>query len=225
MGFRCLNVFDFQMKKLPSFVSMVYRGKTLRRIMFNKWFATQSASLSGTVLDLGSAARASMEYWIPDGVKLISTDVKEGHDVIFADLNARLPFENESMDVATLFNTLYILEDPERSLSEIHRVLKKEGRLYLSVPLIAPEIPEPHDYVRWTYEGLERLFKSGGFSRWTIDRSGGRASSAVIILHPFFLFNTVRLFAFALALLIDRCVQRYDVRHPCPHSYFCVLVK
>lgn len=204
---------------------MVYRGKTLRRIVFNEWFATECASLSGTILDLGGSTRASMERWIPPGTKLISTDIKKGDGVVFADLNAELPFDTASVDAVTLFNVLYILEDPEKTLREIRRVLKDGGRLYLSVPLIAPEIPEPHDYVRWTYEGLERLFAQAGFSSWSIHRSGGRASSAVVILHPLFHFNTVRLVAFSLALLIDRLVRKYDARHPSPHSYFCILTK
>ena len=41
-----------------------------------------------------------------------------------------LSFENESFDAVVIANALHIMPDPGQALKEIHRVLKKDGRLY-----------------------------------------------------------------------------------------------
>jgi len=105
-----------------------------------------------------------------------------------------------------------------------HRVLKPGGKVYLSMPFISPEIPEPHDYVRLTREGIERLAREGGFASCEIHPYGERFSSAAYLLHPFFLFNTMRLIAYALALGLDRCVPgRLRRSNPCPIGSFAIL--
>lgn len=46
----------------------------------------------------------------------------------------QLPFESESFDIVTMLAVLEHLSDPLRMMSETERVLKKEGRLVLTVP-------------------------------------------------------------------------------------------
>lgn len=213
------------MRKIFDFIYSVFRGKTLRRIVFNWKLQEWSKDFHGVVLDLGAGSGNSFKKFLPFDAELIVTDLQEGEGIKVVDLNKSLPFEDNSIDVATLFFALYILEDSAQTLREIKRVLKPGGKLYIATPLIAPEIPEPHDYCRLTYEGLERLFMSVGYSKYTIERSGGRATSAAIILHPFFLFNVIRFFVFSFCLCIDRITQKRDVHHPVPHTYFCVVEK
>lgn len=214
-----------KMHKILDFIRSIFRGKTLRRIVFNWRLQEWCRDFHGVILDLGAGSIQSYRKWLPKDAELIATDIEEKDGVQIVDLNKSLPFADNSIDVATLFFALYILEDSKETLKEIKRVLKLGGRLYLSTPLIAAEIPEPHDYCRLTHEGLEKLFTEAGFSKYQIERIGGRASSAVIILDPLFVFNIVRLFVFPLCLFIDKITQKLDVHHPVPHSYFCVLEK
>ena len=213
------------MSRIQDFIHSVFRGKTLRRIVFNWKLEEWCKDFHGVVLDLGAGSNQSYRKWLPKDAELITTDIEEKDGVQMVDLNKKLPFEDNSIDIATLFFTLYILDDNAETLREIKRVLKSGGKLYLSTPLIAAEIPEPHDYCRLTYEGLERLFKNVGFSEYHIERVGGRASSAAIILDPLMMFNIIRLFVFSFCLFIDRITKKQDTHHPVPHTYFCVLVK
>jgi SAM-dependent methyltransferase len=213
------------MDTILNFIKMVYQGKTLRRIVFNWKLKEWGKDFSGTVVDFGAGSSDSLKKWLPEGVTYIPTDINKKEGVLFVDLNKPLPFADDSVDAATLFFSLYIFEDAVQTLKEIRRVLKPNGKLYLATPLIAPEIPEPHDYSRLTYEGLERKFTEVGFSKIHIERSGERVSSAVILLHPLFIFNTIRLFVFSLALVADRVIRKYVTKYYTPHTYFCILQK
>ena len=213
------------MYKIINFIRMVYRGKTLRRIQFNSKLEIWSRDFYGSILDLGAGSKDSLKKFLPEGSTVISTDISDKEGVMGVDLNKPLPFEVGSMDVVTLFFVLYILDSQEATLKEIYRILKPGGKLYIATPLIAAEIREPHDYCRLTYEGLERLFQESGFKKFTVERSGGRASSAAVLLHPLFFFNTVRLLIFALCLGIDHILRNKDIHNPVPHTYFCVLEK
>ncbi|MDP4020448.1 MAG: hypothetical protein Q8P58_00160, partial [Candidatus Adlerbacteria bacterium] len=125
-----------------------------------------------------------------------------------------------------LFNALYIVDEPVALAREVHRVLKPGGKWLMLSPFIANEMPEPHDYLRFTAEGLERLCRGAGFASVSTERQGERASAAAHLMHPFFLFNVVRALMFPLALLFDRLIPtRVRREHPAPLSYFVVCKK
>jgi SAM-dependent methyltransferase len=74
-----------------------------------------------------------------------------GHDVDLrlADLNNPLPFADSTFDDVVASLVLHYLEDWSPTLTEIHRVLKPGGRLFVSIdhPIVAYTIKEPRpDY-------------------------------------------------------------------------------
>jgi SAM-dependent methyltransferase len=146
--------------------------------------------------------------------------------VVAVDMNRPLPFEDGSFDAVLLFNALYVAEDPDALAREVHRVLRKGGVWYLASPLVSHETREPHDYVRFTSEGLARLCTRAGFSTVAIEGLGERATAATQLMHPFFLFGAIRAVVFPLALLLDRLVPK-SVRseHPTPIAYFVSCTK
>ncbi|HXJ56970.1 MAG TPA: class I SAM-dependent methyltransferase [Candidatus Dormibacteraeota bacterium] len=56
------------------------------------------------------------------------------------DLNGRLPFPDGSFDVVTCINVLYAVTHPERTLTELRRVLTRGGTLMVSSPLARPRL-------------------------------------------------------------------------------------
>ena len=138
----------------------------------------------------------------------------------------KLPFPDSSFDAVLCFNALYIVDNPEALAREVHRILKPGGAWYVSSPFIANEMPEPHDYRRFTGEGLGRLFQKAGFTSTEIHRIGERGSAAMALLHPFFVFNVVRACFYPIALLFDSLVPaRVRHEHPAPIGYFCIATK
>jgi SAM-dependent methyltransferase len=78
--------------------------------------------------------------------------------------------------VALLLHCKY----PHKVIAEIHRILKPGGMVYLSVPFIFPTCEDPHDYHRFTVNGLDILCNAfnkvdGGFYR-------GPASTMCLLL-------------------------------------------
>jgi Methylase involved in ubiquinone/menaquinone biosynthesis len=102
------------------------------------------------VLNLGSGA--SERFGAALHVDLFSF---AGVDVV-ADI-ARLPFCDESVDAVLCIQVLEHVPRPQEVLHEIRRVLKPGGVCYLTTPFLYPYHSSPHDYTRWTLDGLREL--------------------------------------------------------------------
>jgi SAM-dependent methyltransferase len=214
------------MKKTFDFIRQVMQKKTIYRLIFNWRVDEFCHDLAGKkVLDLAGGGEASYYDYLPKDINVTRTNRIDGCKIdLIADLNKKLPFDNGAYDAVLLFNALYIVEDPIATLIEVRRVLKPGGTLYLASPFTANEMPEPHDYGRFTYEGLEKMFRASGFRNVKIIRFGERFTSAAYILHLFFVFSVIRLFVYSLAMLCDKLIPRkLKTNYPLPLGYFCVV--
>lgn len=206
-------------------IRQTYAGKTLARILFNSQVAQNCSQICGRVLDLASGGHSDYKSYLPESIELVKSDafVSDGAGLI-VDFNEKLPFRDGEFDAVLFFNALYIAENRIATLTEIRRILKRGGSLFLSSPLIYGEIPEPVDYCRLTYQGLDKEFRQAGYSKIQIARYGERFSAAVVLMHPFFVFNSIRLIAYALSLVLDTLIPgKFKARHPAPCGYFCVV--
>lgn len=207
----------------PTLVSQVFRGNTIFRSLFHQKVYEHREAVSGTVVDIaGSRAAEYYQYLSPD-LRVQTLNIKgEGVDVK-ADFNQPLPLAGASVDTALLFNALYIADDPPALFAECKRILKPGGRMLISSPYISNEMRDPHDYQRFTSEGLERLVRGSGMRIESIEPFGERFSAAAYLLHPFFLVAPIRLIAYALALGLDRIIPpQVKKAHPTPLGYFVV---
>lgn len=205
----------------------LWRGKTLGRALFTEEIRKHVQGLSGRIVDLGSGRSPSYRAVLPSGIDYLATDYdllpEQGLSI---DLNKPLPFSDSSERTILCFNTLYIIEDPDSLIREVYRVLEKGGTFLLSSPLLWSEIPEPHDYNRFTAEGLERLLCRAGFSEVVVTRYGERFSVCANLLHPFLLTRLVRVPVYVLALWLDSLIPaRFRQEHPAPLGYFVVAKK
>jgi SAM-dependent methyltransferase len=102
----------------------------------------------------GGAGQGTLSRKLADhGFEVTSTDVspaavevlrqRGAGETLEADLTA-LPFENERFDAAVLGEVLEHIDDDRRALEEVHRVLRPDGVLALSVPA-NPKLYGPSD--------------------------------------------------------------------------------
>jgi len=212
---------------MKDFTAQIFRGKTIARILFNEQVVSHCGELSGKVLDLASGGYSSYMKYLRGDIELIKTDslMKDGV-ATRVDFNEPLPFVDNEFDSVLFFNALYIVEDRVATLREVRRVLKEGGTLYLSTPLLYGEIPEPVDYCRLTQQGLEKELKEAGFKKVKIIRFGERFTAAANLLHPFFIFNTIRFVVYGVSLMLDRMIpENVRKNNPAPLGYFCIITK
>ena len=81
---------------------------------------------------------------------------------IIASLDA-LPIADASFDVVLCTQVLEHVPDPGAVLSELRRVLRDGGELWLTVPFVGELHEEPHDHYRYTSYGLRGLCERAGF--------------------------------------------------------------
>jgi len=90
--------------------------------------------LRGEILDIGSKNR---RYDHLLRVRPLAIDINENKEVgvEYGDVN-KLKFGDSVFDAVMCIEVLEYLDDPEKAIKEIHRVLKKNGSLILSIPFM-----------------------------------------------------------------------------------------
>jgi SAM-dependent methyltransferase len=133
---------------------------------------------AGLVIDLGCGTAPYRDIILRRATQYVGVDwPASAHDAaavdVMADVSADLPFASGRADVVLLFQTLEHLRDPGSCLRECRRLLKQDGRLYITVPFMWQVHEAPHDYYRFTRHGLTHLLEAAGFHRLEIVETTG----------------------------------------------------
>jgi SAM-dependent methyltransferase len=84
-----------------------------------------------------------------------------------------MPIADEVFDAVLCTQVLEHLEWPRESVKEMYRVLKPDGKLFMTVPMAQNEHQVPYDFFRYTSYGLESICKHSGFQSVKIIPLGG----------------------------------------------------
>ena len=84
-----------------------------------------------------------------------------------------LPFAEGSFDRVISIVVLEHTAEPGRAIREFRRVLSPGGTVHLVVPHMWEEHQRPHDYFRFTSNGIRYLMECGGFRVCRIEPIGG----------------------------------------------------
>lgn len=129
--------------------------KKITRAKLDK-FLMKHKDAHALVLDLGCGTSAPYAKYFPNR---IGFDAVSGGGVDIVGDAHRLPFENDKFDVILCTEVLEHIHSPEIAISEMKRVLKRQGKLILTTRFIFPLHDVPHDYYRYTKYGLKYLFR------------------------------------------------------------------
>jgi SAM-dependent methyltransferase len=116
--------------------------------------------LSGAiVVNIGSGGLTGCGYRLwKNGrfsvAQVFHLDILDGDSVSLLGDAHRLPFQDKSIDSLICQAVLEHVQDPRRVIDEAARVLKPGGYLYLEVPFLQGFHADPHDFQRYTLEGL-----------------------------------------------------------------------
>lgn len=127
--------------------------------------------------------------------RVINMDIVKSPNVdVIGDAHT-LPFSDLTFDGIIITAVLEIVENPLIVVSEIYRILKNGGIVIATLPFLQPYHPDPHDFRRFTEEGVEYLFSK--LKKITIRNTRGIFSMFIWILRDFLAtvlsFNNVML--------------------------------
>ena len=117
------------------------------------------------ILDIGPGDfRHKIENFSKFNNKYFPIDVKKsGHTISnkkFAKFydGVNIPYKSDFFDFVIFTETVEHVEQPNKLKQDIHRVLKKKGKVLITVPFLFAEHEMPYDFRRFTLDGLIKLF-------------------------------------------------------------------
>jgi|TARA_B100001093_G_C26760231_1_gene985327 SAM-dependent methyltransferase len=168
--------------------------------------------LDGKTIEFGASKNSSKSF-----VNFLNISNQE--DIVFADkqqnkkgdfinenLEGKLSFENDTFENIIIFNVLEHVYEIDNAIGEIHRCLKKDGKLIGSTPFLHRIHYAPEDYNRYTPQFLKKLLIKKNFDNISIEVFGYGpfiAAYAMIFDYTKFipLFNN---FIFTICFLLDK---------------------
>lgn len=155
-------------KKQRDFITIILMKRAIHLAALN--FAR------GTLLDVGCGNKPYLSLFGQYVKKYVGCDIAQSNlqkvDVVCDATD--LKFDNQVFD--TVFSTQVIehVADHQTMLAEINRVLKPNGILILSGPLLWELHEEPYDFFRFTKYGFQFVLENNGFEVLDLNATGGK---------------------------------------------------
>ena len=140
-------------------------------------FAAAEIKPSDRILDAGAGSCpykhlfSHAKYESTDFADIFNKSFKESHDFICDLCNISKP--DNSYDVIICTQVLDHIEEPQKAINEFFRVLKPDGKLFLTAPQGWGLHGEPYHFFNFTKWGLQSLFQKARFKIIFIKPRGG----------------------------------------------------
>ena len=129
----------------------------------------------GDILDIGCGNKPYEPLFQGMG-KYVGCDViqSSSHKVDILCLSTAIPLPDEQFDTVFCTQVMEHVEDHQKMLGEAYRLLRKGGKIILSVPMAWEHHEVPYDFFRFTKYGLTYVFEKAGFKILEIKSNGGK---------------------------------------------------
>lgn len=124
-------------------------------------FFSRLAKDAPKILIIGGAVEGNglVVEAIPAEIFVVESDVAFGERTNLICDAHDLPFQSGSFDGVIVQAVLEHVLDPVRCVSEIHRILKKDGLVFAETPFMQQVHAGRYDFMRFTHLGHRRLFR------------------------------------------------------------------
>jgi len=148
-------------------------------VFFNPYFIGRSTlyqqikkfankvSVEAKILDVGCGNRPYRSIFkspFYEGIDIEGgghVDKEKIVDKFFDGIN--IPYPDQQFDIIICTQVLEHPLDPKKLVKEMNRVLKTQGKVFITVPFVCNEHEIPYDFRRFTRYGLEQLLTENNF--------------------------------------------------------------
>jgi SAM-dependent methyltransferase len=140
-----------RMRLYPKIYDYCYFSALTNVELFKMLFESiDNSKVPLTIIDLGCGTKV-FDVYFDQNVKYVGIDFTgEASADILSDLGAGIPVANKVADIVILSETLEHIPDPFLLLTEISRILKTGGSVFISTPFAFPIHGRPFDFFRYT---------------------------------------------------------------------------
>ena len=125
----------------------------------------------------GTIGQGMEPFYDDPEIRLVSFDIYPSQSVQFVADAHCIPFHEKTFDAVIIQAVLEHVINPQRVVSEIHRILKDEAFVYAETPFMQHVHEGAYDFSRFTESGHRYLFK-----QFDLIRSGASAGSGTQLL-------------------------------------------
>lgn len=122
--------------------------------------------VQGKTLDVGCGIKPYESFFNASEYTGLELDTENTRAAGYADVfydGGKFPFKARAFDSIVLNQVLEHVFDLDVFLSEVHRVLKQHGKVFITVPFVWDEHEKPYDCARYTSFGLKAIMEKAGF--------------------------------------------------------------
>ncbi len=156
---------DYVSIQIQKAMRRLHRGPSRVRRESNVWLRHHTSSIQGDVLSIGTGTDEDGEggkyrdYFKACSSYTTSDFSGEFHCDLILDIRSMPEVQDSSFDCVFCNSVLEHVDDYLSALKEITRILKPAGILLLGLPFRQPLHKAPHDYWRFTEEGIRYLLQ------------------------------------------------------------------
>jgi SAM-dependent methyltransferase len=141
----------------------------------------------GVLLDIGCGTKPYAESFAPHVDRYFGHEYspESGYRGNSADLcgdAAALPLSDDSVDTILCTEVLEHVSDPEKTIAEFARVLRKNGTIITTAPFVFP-IHDAHDYFRYSPDGIAVIMKRNGLTVEKVEALSGTAVTIALMFN------------------------------------------
>ena len=146
------------------FLKKLFKGENKKSID-NYIFLSKNISKSSRILiigggTIGEGSDRFFEKCIKESINFESIDVYFSENITAIADAHYLPYQDKIFDLVIIQAVLEHVINPQKVISEIYRVLGKNGLVYAETPFLQSVHEGPYDFTRFTFSGHRYLFRS-----------------------------------------------------------------
>lgn len=199
-----------------NFFNLIFSNQSILRIFQTEKF--QKEKIFGECIEFGANEDLKKNFMKPfsKNYKITYSNLNSiNKDIIKIDLEKDFDHQ-KTYDFIVIFNVLEHLSDYKKALGNLNKILKINGKIIGSTPFLFRVHGAPNDYIRFTSQYLEKIFKESNFQEIQIEELGtGPFLSSVALLRSYLKYIPILYqLLLIIALIADKLLKIFMKTDP-----------